>query len=57
MEANNLPPYMTGLLQKLREHYDYLVAQIKDLETQLHIVLDEDSAAQRLLSIPCVGPL
>lgn len=55
--ANELPPYMTGLLQKLREHYDYLVEQIKDLETQLQISLAEDSAGQRLLSIPCVGPL
>lgn len=57
METNKLPPYMTGLLQKLREHYDYLVEQIKYLETQLQISLDEDSAGQRLLSIPCVGPL
>lgn len=48
---------MTGLLQKLREHYDYLVEQIEYLETQLQISLDEDSAGQRLLSIPCVGPL
>lgn len=57
METNNLPPYMTDLLQKLREHYDYLVDQIKDLEIQLQISLDEDEAGQHLLSIPCVGPL
>ena len=57
LETNKLPPYMTGLLQKLREHYDYLVEQIKYLETQLQISLDADSAGQRLLSIPCVGPL
>ncbi|ENA0198878.1 IS110 family transposase [Salmonella enterica] len=57
METNNLPPYMTGLLQKLREHYDYLIKQIKDLEIQLQISLDEDEAGQHLLSIPCVGPL
>ncbi|MCU6237391.1 IS110 family transposase [Morganella morganii] len=57
METNNLPPYMTSLLQKLREHYDYLVAQIKDLESQLQLSLDEDEAGQHLLSIPCVGPL
>lgn len=57
METNNLPPYMTSLLQKLREHYDYLVAQIKDLEIQLQLSLDEDEAGQHLLSIPCVGPL
>lgn len=57
METNNLPPYMTGLLQKLREHYDYLVGQIKDLEIQLQISLDEDETGQHLLSIPCVGPL
>ncbi|EKO1957997.1 IS110 family transposase [Salmonella enterica] len=57
METNNLPPYMTGLLQKLREHYDYLVGQIKDLEIQLKISLDEDETGQHLLSIPCIGPL
>lgn len=57
METNNLPPYMTGLLQKLREHYDYLVAQIKALEIQLQLSLDEDEAGQHLLSIPCVDPL
>lgn len=57
METNNLPPYMTSLLQKLREHYDYLVAQIKDLEIQLQLCLDEDETGQHLLSIPCVGPL
>ncbi|HAT1528153.1 TPA: IS110 family transposase [Morganella morganii] len=57
METNNLPPYMTSLLQKLREHYDYLVAQIKDPEIQLQLSLDEDEAGQHLLSIPCVGPL
>ncbi|MEG5677644.1 IS110 family transposase [Enterobacter hormaechei] len=57
METNNLPPYMTSLLQKLREHYDYLVAQIKDLEIQLQLSLDEDEAGQHLLSIPCIGPL
>ncbi|MEY0978467.1 IS110 family transposase, partial [Providencia rettgeri] len=33
LEANELPPYMVCLLQKLREHYDYLVKQIKELET------------------------
>ena len=57
METSNLPPYMTGLLQTLREHYDYLVAQIKDLEIQLQRALDENEAGQHLLSIPCVGPL
>ncbi|MFT2793917.1 IS110 family transposase [Serratia sp. T13T92] len=57
LETNELPPYMAGLLQKLCEHYGYLVKQIKELETQLQISLNEDSAGQRLLSIPCVGPL
>lgn len=50
METNNLPPYMTCLLRKLREHYDYLVAQIKDLEIQLKLSLDEDEAGQHF---PC----
>lgn len=56
-ETNELPPYMVGLLQKLREHYDYLVKQIKELETQQQASPDDDSAGQRLFSIPCVGPL
>lgn len=57
LEENKFPPYLARLLQKLREHYDYVLEQIKDLESQLKISLDEDTAGQRLLTIPCVGPL
>ncbi len=57
LEENPLPPYLVRLLQKLRDHYDYLIEQIKELESQLKISLDEDTTAQRLLTIPCVGPL
>ncbi|HGN0870318.1 transposase [Providencia alcalifaciens] len=57
LETNEFPPYLESLLQKLREHYDYLLEQIKDLETQLKASLNEDCTGQRLLSIPCVGPL
>lgn len=41
---------MTCLLRKLSEHYDYLVAQIKELELQLQLSLDVDEAGQHLLS-------
>ena len=57
LEENPLPPYLVRLLQKLRDHYDYLIEQIKELESQLKISLDEDTTAQRLVTIPCVGPL
>ncbi|OPJ90669.1 IS110 family transposase [Serratia marcescens] len=57
LEENSLPPYLVRLLQKLRDHYDYLIEQIKELESQLKISLDEDTTAQRLLTLPCVGPL
>lgn len=57
LETNKFPSYLARLLQKLREHYGYLLEQIKDLETQLKVSLDADSTGQRLLTIPCVGPL
>lgn len=57
LDTNPLPPYLIRLLQKPREHYEYLLEQIKDLESQLKRSLDEDTTGQQLLTIPCVGPL
>lgn len=57
IEENNFPPYFTQLLQKLQNHYHYLVQQIKDLESQLKNTLNEDDPGQRLLTIPCIGPI
>lgn len=57
LDTNPLPPYLIRLLQKLREHYEYLIEQIKDLESQLKRSLDEDTTGRQLLTIPCVGPL
>jgi transposase len=57
LEDNSLPLYLSQLLLKLQQHYQYLVEQIKDLESQLKRKLDEDEIGQRLLSIPCVGTL
>lgn len=57
LDTNPLPPYLIRLLQKLREHYEYLLEQIKDLESQLKRSLDEDTTGQQLLTIPCVGTL
>jgi len=57
LDTNPLPPYLIRLLQKLREHYEYLIEQIKELESQLKRSLDEDTTGRQLLTIPCVGPL
>ncbi len=57
LAGNELPPYLTRLLLKLREHYDYLLEQIGDLESQLKKALEDDVTGQRLLTIPCIGPL
>lgn len=57
LENNNLPLYLSKLLQKLQQHYHYLLEKIKDLEAQLKKKLNEDEVGQRLLTIPCVGTL
>ncbi|RVR60213.1 IS110 family transposase, partial [Citrobacter freundii] len=55
LEDNSYPLYLRQLLLKLQKHYNYLVEQIKDLESQFNRKLDEDEVGQPLLSIPCVG--
>ncbi|EBA0373305.1 IS110 family transposase, partial [Salmonella enterica] len=57
LEDNNLPLYLSQLLQRLQQHYHYLLEQIKELEAQLKQKLNEDEVGQRLLTIPCVGTL
>lgn len=57
LEDNNLPLYFSQLLLKLQQHYHYLIEQIKDLEVQLKLRLNENEVGQRLLTIPCVGTL
>lgn len=57
LEDNNFPLYLSQLLQRLQQHYHYLLEQIKKLEAQLKQKLNEDEVGQRLLTIPCVGML
>ncbi|ESH73572.1 putative transposase protein [Salmonella enterica subsp. enterica serovar Bareilly str. CFSAN000197] len=48
---------LSQLLQRLEQHYHYLLEQIKGLEAQLKQRLNEDEVGQRLLTVPCVGTL
>lgn len=54
LEDNNLPFYLSHLLQRLQQHHHYFFEQIKDLEAQLKQKLNENEVGQRLLAIPCV---
>ena len=57
LEENNIPPYLERLLTRLHVHYGYLSEQIKEIDNELKTHLDEDETAQRLLTIPGVGPV
>lgn len=57
LEDANLPLNLSQLLQRLEQHYHYLLEQIKGLEAQLKQRLNEDEVGQRLLTVPCVGTL
>ncbi|SFJ78377.1 Transposase [Paraburkholderia megapolitana] len=57
LEANELPPRLVALLEQLRNHIIYLNEQIQTIECELKALLSEDEAAQRLLTIPGIGPI
>ncbi|WP_035060105.1 IS110 family transposase [Andreprevotia chitinilytica] len=57
LEANALPPRLIVLLEQLRDHVLYLNEQIQMIERALKALLAEDEAAQRLLTIPGIGPI
>lgn len=57
LEANNLPPRLVILIEQLRDHVNYLSAEIATIERELKQVLLEDEVAQCLLTIPGIGPI
>ncbi|ANS45402.1 IS110 family transposase [Serratia inhibens] len=52
-----LPAPLVQLLMRLQAHYGYLRQQIVELEQALEAHLEQDEAAQNLLTIPGVGPI
>ncbi|VEA72823.1 Transposase IS116/IS110/IS902 family [Serratia rubidaea] len=57
LEENHIPTYLTRLLNRLHSHYVYLSGEIEELDKGLKNHLAEDATAQRLLTIPGVGPM
>lgn len=57
LTEHELPTRLTTLLDRLREHFNYLDTQIKDLDKDLARQLADDDLGSRLLSMPCVGPI
>jgi transposase len=53
----SLPPRLTAVLERLRAHYQYLEAQISEIERELAQQLKEDERGERLLEIPGIGPI
>ncbi|EAW2935911.1 IS110 family transposase [Salmonella enterica] len=54
---HEIPEYLSRLLMKLHAHYLYLVEQITELESELNQSIKTDDAAQRIMTIPGVGPI
>lgn len=52
-----LPHRLVILLERLREHFNYLSGQTKDLDKELARQLADDDLGSRLLTLPCVGPI
>ena len=57
LTQHELPTRLMTLLDRLREHFNYLDGQIRDLDKELARQLADDDLGSRLLSIPCVGPI
>ena len=57
LTEHELPTRLMTLLDRLREHFNYLDAQIKNLDKDLARQLADDDLGSRLLSMPCVGPI
>lgn len=57
LSEHEIPEYLTRLLMKLHAHYLYLVAQIAELESELNQSIKTDDTAQRIMTIPGVGPI
>lgn len=54
---HEIPEYLSRLLMKLHAHYLYLVEQITELESELNQSIKTDDTAQRIMTIPGVGPI
>jgi transposase len=52
-----LPSAMMALIGRLHEHFKYLHAQIASIEKELLVHLSANALAQRLLTIPGIGPI
>ncbi|EOR69843.1 transposase [Yersinia enterocolitica subsp. palearctica YE-P4] len=57
LEENDFPPYLARVLSRLHRHYVYLCGEIDEVDKELKTHLAEDENAQRLLTIPGVGPV
>ncbi|EDY2188855.1 IS110 family transposase [Salmonella enterica subsp. enterica] len=57
LAEHEIPEYLSRLLMKLHSHYLYLVEQITTLESELNQSIKADDTAQRIMTIPGVGPI
>ncbi|WP_434526429.1 IS110 family transposase [Photorhabdus asymbiotica] len=57
LAEHEIPDYLSRLLMKLHAHYLYLVEQITALESELNQSIKTDDTAQRMMTIPGVGPM
>ncbi|HCQ3813674.1 TPA: IS110 family transposase [Escherichia coli] len=57
LAEHEIPEYMSRLLMKLHAHYLYLIEQITELESELNQSIKADATAQRIMTIPGVGPI
>ena len=57
LAEHEIPEYLSRLLMKLHSRYLYLIEQITGLESQLNQSIKVDDTAQRIMTIPGVGPI
>ncbi|MDX8001244.1 IS110 family transposase, partial [Xenorhabdus sp. Reich] len=57
LAEHDVPDYLSRLLMKLHAHYLYLVEQITALGSELNQSISGDDTAQRIMTIPGVGPI
>ncbi|MEZ2311076.1 IS110 family transposase [Paraburkholderia sp. RCC_158] len=57
LAEHDLPAPMMTLLLRLRDHSEYLRNQIMGIEKELSAQLSTDELAQRLLTVPGIGPI
>lgn len=57
LEENDFPPYLASVLNRLHSQYIYLSGEIDEIDKELKTHLAQDETAQRLLTIPGIGPV